>query len=141
MSVYLPLTLHLAVALGAYAFAGSLGMMLMPRERTDRLFEEIGQSPGLMFAYGVIALAIGSVWIMAHRDWISPLGIVISAAGWWIALEGVVMLAFPAAVARFAAMLRPQIRLWLVLGLVLGLLLIVAGLTGRADALPLLPRA
>lgn len=141
MSVYLPLTLHLAVALGVYAFAGSLGMLLMPRERLDRLFDEMGQSPGLMFAYSVIAFAVGAALIMVHHDWISPLGIVVTLAGWLIGIEGVAMLAFPSAMARIAAAFRPQIRLWCVLGLVLGALLILAGLAGRADALPVGVRA
>lgn len=134
MSVLMPITLNLAIALGIYALAGSLGMLLMPAERADRLFDELLESPGLVFAYGLIAFAIGATWIMVHRDWMTPLGIVISLAGWWIALEGVVMLALPGLMARIARILRPRIRLWCMIGIVIGALLILAGVTGVADA-------
>lgn len=134
MSVLMPLTLNLAVALGVYALAGSIGILLSPPERTARLFDEIANSPGLIFAYGVIAFAIGATWIMVHHDWITPLGIIISLAGWLITIEGVLFLAFPQVLVAFALKFKSNMKPWCLIGIVLGLLLIVAGLTGIADA-------
>jgi len=134
MSVLTPLTLHLAVALGVYAIAASLGLLLMPAARTDRLFDEMAESPALILGYGVIAFAIGAAWVTVHRDWMTPLGIIISLSGWWIALEGVALLASPALMVGIARALRPQIRLWSIIAMVIGALLILAGVTGIADA-------
>lgn len=134
MSVLLPLTLHLAVAFGAYVFAGSLGVLLMPAARRARLWEEMAESPGLLFGYGALALAVGAAWIMAHQEWMTPLGTLLSLVGWIIALEGVLLLALPALFMRLVLAIRPILVPLCILGLVIGLLLILAGLTGRADA-------
>jgi hypothetical protein len=136
MSALLPLTLKLAIALGIYALAGSLGVLLSSAERRTRLFEELVESPGLIFGCGVIAFAIGATWLMVHQEWITPLGIIVTLAGWIIAIEGVLLLAFPAIVVRFAGALRPVLVPACRVGIVLGVLLIILGLTGVANAVP-----
>lgn len=134
MSVFMPLTLHLAVALGAYIVIASLGMLLAPADRIDRLYEEVRDSPGLMLAFGVFAFAIGAAWLMAHREWLTPLGIVVSIAGWIFVIEGVLMLVAPAIMVRLFAAFRPILRPACLVAILIGALLIFAGLTGRADA-------
>ncbi|HEY1124594.1 MAG TPA: DUF2065 domain-containing protein [Sphingobium sp.] len=134
MSVLMPLTLHLAVALGVYIVAASLGMLFTPAARVDRLYAELADSPGLILAYGVIAFAIGAAWLMVHQEWITPLGIIVSIAGWIFAAEGVLMLAAPALMVRLAAVFRPILRPACIVAILLGALLVFAGLTGQADA-------
>ena len=134
MSVLMPLTLHLAVALGVYIAAASLGMLLMPAARVDRLYADLADSPGLILAYGVIAFAVGAVWLMVHQEWITPLGIIVSIAGWVVAVEGVLMLVAPALMIRLSAVFRPILRPACIVAILLGALLVFAGLTGRADA-------
>jgi len=134
MSVFMPLTLHLAVALGAYIVVASLGMLLAPADRIDRLYEEMQDSPGLMLAFGVIAFAVGAAWLMAHREWITPLGFAVSIAGWIFVIEGLLMLVAPAVMVRLFAVVRPILRPACVVAILVGALLIFAGLTGRADA-------
>ncbi|MBO9581529.1 MAG: DUF2065 domain-containing protein [Sphingobium sp.] len=134
MSVFMLLTLHLAVALGVYIVVASLAMLLAPADRIDRLYEEMRDSPGLMLAFGVFAFAIGAVWLMVHREWITPLGIVISVVGWIFAVEGVLMLVAPAVMVRLFAVFRPILRPACMVAIVIGALLVLAGLTGRADA-------
>ena len=136
MSVLLPLTLNLAIALGIYAFAGSLGVLLSPAERRTRLVEEMVESPGLIFAYGAIAFAVGATWVMVHQEWITLLGTIVTLAGWIIAIEGVLLLAFPAIVVRLALAMRPVLVPACIVGIIIGLLLIVLGLTGIANAVP-----
>ncbi|MBO9575868.1 MAG: DUF2065 domain-containing protein [Sphingobium sp.] len=136
MSVLLPLTLHLAVALGIYALAGSLGLLLMPAERKARLWEEMTDAPGLLFGYGALAFAVGAAWIMAHQEWITPLGTIVSIAGWIIAVEGVLLLAVPALMVRLMLAMRPLTVPLCIVGIVIGALLIMAGLTGIANAVP-----
>ena len=136
MSVLLPLTMKLALALGIYALAGSLGVLLSSPERRARLFEEMADSPGLMYAYGIIAFAIGATWLMVHQEWLTPLGTIVTLAGWIIAIEGVLLLAFPAIIVRFALALRPVLVPACIVGIVLGALLIILGLTGVANAVP-----
>ncbi len=106
----------------------------MPAARIGRLYEELLESPGLVLAYGVIAFAIGAVWLMVHQEWLTPLGLVVSLAGWIILIEGVLMLAAPALIVRVFAVFRPILRPACIVAIVIGLLLVIAGLTGRADA-------
>ena len=130
----MPLTLHLAVAFGVYIAAASLGMLLMPAARVERLYQELADSPGLVMAYGVIAFVVGAAWIMVHHEWLTGLGMVVSLVGWIMAIEGVLMLAAPAVMIRIALVFRPVLKPACVIAIVVGVLLIVAGLTGRADA-------
>ena len=136
MSVLLPLTLKLAIVLGIYAVAGSLGLLLSPPERRTRLFEEMTESPGLVFGYGVIAFAIGAAWLLVHQEWLTPLGTIVTLAGWIIAIEGVLLLAFPAIMIRFALATRKVLVPACIVGIILGVVLIILGLTGVANAVP-----
>ncbi len=135
MSVLVPLTLHLSVALGVYCLAASLGLLIAPRERIAGLFEEMADSPGLLYAFGLITLAIGSAWIMAHREWTTPLGIAVSLAGWIAAIEGVLLLALPGLMVRIMLVFRSIVRPCAVAGVLIGLVFILLGLLGRPDAL------
>ncbi len=52
------------------------------------------------------------------------------------AIEGLVLIAFPAILLSLARPFVPAARLWAIVAIILGLILFLAGLTGRADALP-----
>jgi hypothetical protein len=132
---YTVLTLQLAQALGLYAIAAGIGILAAPG-RFRAILGEMQASPGLSYAFGVAAFAIGTAILIPHHLLADPLATVVTIIAALAAIEGLLLLAVPQILIAIGRPFVMQARLWGVVALVAGLLLFLAGFTGRADALP-----
>ena len=134
MTTAIPLTLHLAVLIGLVCLATGIGG-LVGQNRWVEIVDEMERSPALLLAVAFVGIALGLVVILAHHSFADPLAAVVTFIGAWSFLEGLVLLAIPGAYLRFVRPLLRHAKAWAVFAAVLGLALIVAGLTGHADPL------
>lgn len=128
------ITLHLAVLIGLVCLATGLGGLSGPG-RWPEMIDEFERSPGLMLAIAFAGVVFGLVIILAHPYWGDPLAVAVSLIGWASFVEGLALLAIPGA---YLGMIRPALRFaraWSIVATILGLILIVAGLAGRAAPL------
>lgn len=127
------LTLSLAKAFGVYMIAGGLSGLLA-RDRWEAILVNFREKAGLTYISGVFVFTLGAAIIMAHNIWTDPLAIFISLFGWVAAAEGLVLIAYPEPLLKWSAsFLRPgAVRAWAIGIVVVGALLILLGLIGRA---------
>lgn len=121
-----PLTLHLLGAIGLYMVAiGACGLLAPDRWRT--LAGEMETSAGLTVALGLVTYAIGVALLGVHHGLADPLEVVVTAIAAIAALEGLLILAAPRAIAAFAAPFLERPRGWAIGSVLLGLAFILAG--------------
>ncbi len=125
------LTLRLAEAIGLYMIVVGIGGLIAP-DRWRRAIEDLDRSPGLVMALGFPVFAVGTTLVLIHSIWRDPLSIIVSAIGYVALIEGALLLAVPGPLIRIGLWSLKFTRAWAVVSLILGLLLFVAGLTGRA---------
>ena len=125
-------TLHLAILLGLYLIAAGLGG-LADAARWPALIGELERSPGLLYLLAAIAFGAGALIVWVHNLWSDPLAILVTLIGYGALAEGLLLLAFPRAWLALARPLIAHLRALAIVSLLLGALLLVAGLTGRAD--------
>lgn len=126
-----PLTLRLALVLGAFLLAASSALVHPPR--AQKLLESISASPGVMHATAALTAFVGLGLLALHPDVSSPAASLVSATAAWWALEGLGLLAFghrlpidtPLSVRAYALSNIPA-------GVV-GAFLLIAGLFGHAS--------
>ena len=94
------------------------------------------RSPALLFLAALFALGVGLVHVMAHNLWTDPLAILVSLIGWLAVVKGILLLAVPEAMMSVAAAAATssRVRIYGIAMLILSLVLLVLGLTGRATA-------
>jgi len=129
------LTLDLATAIGLYWIAAGIGLLLAPG-RMRAMVEDLVRVPGLTYGIGLGVFAIGTAILIPHHVLYDPLSMIVTILAAVLALEGLVLIAAPQALVRIAQPFLAHARLWAILSLILGVLMLLAGLTGRADALP-----
>src|SRR6202012_2175465 len=129
------LTLQLAQALGLYALAAGIGIVSAPA-RFAAIVDDMERVPGLTYAFGLAAFAIGVAILIPHHILYDPLSVVVTLIAAFAAIEGLVLLAAPQAMIAIARPFVANVRLWGIVSIVLGLVLFLCGFTGRADALP-----
>lgn len=129
------LTLQLAQALGLYAMAAGIGILAAP-DRFRAILGEMEASPGLCYAFGLAAFAIGTAILIPHHLLADPLAAVVTIIAACAAIEGLLLLAAPQILIAIGRPFLAAVRLWGIVAILLGLLLFLAGFTGRADALP-----
>jgi hypothetical protein len=129
------LTLQLAEAIGLYWFAAGVGLLVAP-QKLGAIVADFERSPGLVYAIGIAAFAVGTAILIPHHVLYDPLSVIVTVIAALLAVEGLVLIAFPDALLAFARLFVASARLWAVVAIVVGLLLFLAGFTGRADALP-----
>ena len=132
MTTAIPLTLHLLVLIGLYDLAAGIAG-LTGRISWAAMLDEFERSPALTFVTGFVAFILGGVVIIVHNIWTDPLAIIVSLVGWIAAIEGLLIMAFPDPLLAFSKRLVGNSRLVSAFAAVFGLLLILLGLTGRAD--------
>ena len=132
MTTVIPLTLHLLVLIGVYELAAGIAG-LTGRIDWSALIDEFERSPALTFVTGLAAFAIGAAINLAHHHWTDLPAIIVSAIGWIAIIEGVMLMVCPKPLLRFSRGIVRNQKLISILAAGIGLVLIVAGLTGRAD--------
>jgi hypothetical protein len=128
------ITLHLCVLLGLYMLAAGIGG-LHEGARWRGLIDELERSPGLCYLLAALAFLAGAGMVLLHNFWSDPLAILVTLIGWSALAEGLVLLAFPAAWFALARLFVPYLRAVAIAAILLGALLLLAGLTGRADSI------
>jgi hypothetical protein len=132
MTTAIPLTLHLAVLIGLYEFtagvAGFTGQITW-----NAMLDEFERSPALTFITGFLCFVLGGVLILSHNIWTDVLSAIVSLIGWIAAAEGLLIMIAPRPLLTFSRNFVRNQRLVSLLAIAFGLVLIVAGLTGRAD--------
>lgn len=129
------LTLQLAQAIGLYCLAAGIGLLLAPG-RMGALVDDIERSPSLVYGLGLGIFAIGVAMLIPHHILSDPLSVAVTVLALLFAIEGLTLLTFPSILLALARPFVAQARLWAVVSIVLGAVMLFAGLTGRADALP-----
>ena len=125
-------TLHLAILIGLYLVAAGLGG-LADGARWPDMIDDLERSPGLLYLLAALAFGAGALIVWAHHHWTDPLAVVVTLIGFGALAEGLLLLAFPKAWLALARPLVAHLRALAIASLLLGALLLLAGLTGRAD--------
>lgn len=125
------LTLRLAEIFGLYMIVVGLGGLANP-QRWRSVMDDLNRSPGLVVALGFAMFAVGATLVLMHSVWTDPLAIIVSLIGYVALIEGATFLAVPGPLIRIGLWSTGFIRTWAIIALALGLLLFLAGLTGRA---------
>jgi len=123
-------TLYLAEAIGLYLLLVGLAALVAP-QRWQAIMDDLAASPGLQITMGVLVFAIGIAIAITHSRLTDPLAIIVSAVGWIALLEGALLIAVPGPLLRIGHWSMRFIRIWGIVALVLGVLLALAGLTGK----------
>ncbi|MCW2395609.1 MULTISPECIES: DUF2065 domain-containing protein [unclassified Sphingobium] len=130
------LTLQLAQVLGLYLILIGLAGLSAP-QRWRALLDDFDRAPGLVLLAGAVTFAIGAALVLAHSSLTDPLATLVTLFGWGALIKGALLIAVPGPVLRIgrAVSSATATRIWAIAAIVLGLLLGVAGLTGRAGFL------
>ena len=132
MTTMIPLTLQLLVLIGLYDLAAGLAG-LTGQIDWRQIIDEFDRSSALTLVTGFLAFIIGGVLIIAHSHWTDVPAALVSAIGWIAAAEGLFIMAFPRPLLAFSRALVGNQRLVSLVAAVVGVALILIGLTGRAD--------
>jgi len=129
------LTLTLAKVIGLYLIVVGLVGLRAPT-RWTRVLEDMRGSPGLVYITAVVTFFAGIALVTIHSLWTDPLAIVISLVGWLVLVESLLLFAVPDAFLRLGvSLVGPRSSpVWAAVSLVLGVLLLIAALLGRATA-------
>ena len=132
MITAIPLTLNLLIVIGLYELvAGIAGLTGQINWRT--MLDEFDRSSALTFITGFVVYVLGAMVILIHSIWTDPLAIIVSAVGWIISIEGVLIMAVPGPLLAFSRRLVVNQKVISAIAIVFGLLLICLGLISRAD--------
>ena len=128
------LTLRLAEAIGLYMIVVGIGGLVSP-SRWRAMMDDLDRSPGLVMALGFPVFVVGAVLVLIHSIWTDPLAVIVSLIGYVALFEGALLLATPAPLLRIGRLAVRFTRLWAGISILLGILLFLAGLTGRATVI------
>lgn len=133
ITTQIPLTLSLATAMGAYMLAAAIGGWLKPA-RWAAILAEFKSNHALTFVTAAFTFALGSALIISHNIWTDLLAGIVSAFGWIASLKGLLLMIDPSPSLDLGErMLQDSfLKPYLIVVAVLGALLLLAGLTGRA---------
>ena len=125
------LTLRLSEAIGIYMIVVGIGGFLAP-SRWQAVMEDLERSPGLVMALGFPVFAAGAALVLIHSIWTDPLAVIVSLIGYVALIEGALLLAVPDPLIKIGRWSVQFTRAWAIVSIVLGILLFLAGLIGRA---------
>lgn len=128
------LTLRLSEAIGLYMIIVGIGGLVSP-SRWRAMMDDLDRSPGLVMALGFPVFVVGAALVLIHSIWTDPLAVIVSLIGYVALFEGALLLATPAPLLRMGRWAVRFTRLWAGISILLGILLFLAGLTGRATVI------
>ncbi|WP_022683367.1 DUF2065 family protein [Sphingobium bisphenolivorans] len=128
------LTLRLAEAIGLYMIVVGIGG-LVAQHRWRAMMDDLDRSPGLVMTLGFAVFAVGAALVLIHSIWTDPLAVIVSLIAYAALIEGALLLAVPAPLIRIGNWSLKFTRAWAVVSILLGILLFLAGLTGRATVI------
>lgn len=98
----------LAIIFGSYMMAAGLGLVLSPSRAKD-ILESFESNPALCYFGGAVIMMGGVALVMTHNLWSARWPeIMITLFGWGAAIEGALILIYPAALFGFARWLMPS---------------------------------
>ena len=139
MDTFSVLTIQLARIYGIVVLTAALAALLSPK-RMGLIFADFESSPGLTFMAARFALIHVLVMVVVHNLWTDFAAIFVSLFGWIVLIKGILLLAAPDGLLRFAtasASSTARIRLWGIAALVLAAILLILGIASRATAVSL----
>jgi hypothetical protein len=139
MDTFAVLTIQLARIYGIVALTAALAALLSPK-RMGLVLSEFEASPGLTFMAALFALILGLVMVMVHNLWTDIAAIIVTLFGWIVLVKGILLLATPDGLLRFAAASASspaRIRLWGIAALVLAAIFLIIGAASRATTVSL----
>jgi uncharacterized membrane protein len=86
-------------------------------------------------ALGFPVFTVGAALVLIHSIWTDLLAIIVSLIGYMALIEGALLLAVPGPLIRIGRWSVKFTRAWAIASIILGTLLFLAGLTGRATAI------
>lgn len=128
------LTLRLAEVIGLYMVVMGVGGLAAPH-RWRAMMDDLERSPGLVMALGFPVFAIGAALVLIHDIWTDPLAIVVTLIGYVALVKGALLLAVPGPLFKLGRSSLNFTRAWAIISILLGILLFLAGLTGRATVI------
>lgn len=87
------LTQVLALLLGLYFVAASIGMLIDPRS-IDQMLPNLADNPMMAYLAGIMVFVIGGTIISVHNIWIDVLSSFVTFVGWAALIEGLLLLIF-----------------------------------------------
>ena len=132
MTTAIPLTLHLLVLIGLYELAAGLAGFT-GRIDWPTMLDEFERSTALTFVTGFAAFAIGAAIHLNHHHWTDLPAIIVSAIGWIVMAEGLLIMVWAKPLLAFSRPLVSRQRIVSIFAMLIGVVLILLGLTGRAD--------
>ena len=136
MTTAIPLTLHLLVLIGVYELAAGIAGFT-GRIEWRAMMEEFERSPSLAFVTGFVVFVIGGVMIMNHHHWTDLLAMIVSAIAWIALVEGLLIMIVARPLLIFFRPVVVNQRMISLFAATFGIVLIILGLTGRADPIAL----
>ena len=136
MTTAIPLTLHLLVLIGLYELAAGIAG-LTGRIEWRAMMEEFERSPSLAFVTGFVVFVVGGVMIMNHHHWTDLLAMIVSAIAWIALVEGLLIMIVARPLLIFFRPVVVNQRMISLFAATFGIVLIILGLTGRADPIAL----
>ncbi|KFG90250.1 hypothetical protein BV98_001915 [Sphingobium herbicidovorans NBRC 16415] len=128
------LTLRLAEAIGLYMIVVGVGGLAAP-QRWRAMMDDLERSPGIVMALAFPLFAVGAALVLVHDIWTDPLAIVVTLIGYVALAKGALLLAVPGPLIRIGHWSLSFTRAWAIVSILLGILLFLAGLTGRATVI------
>jgi hypothetical protein len=128
------LTLRLSEAIGLYMIVVGISGVVAP-SRWRAVMEDLERSPGLVMALGFPVFAAGAALVLIHSVWTDPLAVIVSLIGYVALIEGALLLAVPDPLIKVGRWSAQFTRVWAMVSIVLGILLFLAGLMGRATVI------
>jgi uncharacterized membrane protein len=136
MTTAIPLTLHLLVLIGVYELAAGIAGFT-GRIEWRAMMEEFERSPSLAFVTGFVVFVVGGVMIMNHHHWTDLLAMIVSAIAWIALVEGLLIMIVARPLLIFFRPVVVNQRMISLFAATFGIVLIILGLTGRADPIAL----
>lgn len=128
------LTLRLAEAIGLTMILIGVSGLIGPH-RWRGIMDDLDRSPGLVMALGFAVFVAGTAMVLVHHHMRDSLAMIVTVIGHVVLVEGALLIAVPAPLLKIGRWSLGFTRIWAIVSLIAGILLFLAGLTGRATVI------